>query len=265
MYHGHRAREHDNAKAKEIDLIERSGTMPYRWNGSSEREHLQTQRQGWNLQKSRVRNDQLSQFDELQVERDLGVAKNKEFLERQKQMDERLKSLQYRYKVDKMAHLKEQQKELHNDIEVEKESHLVWGVRCKVIDNKMQKLKDNGLTGAQSDGPRHHPSVGSSSNASQGAETTTKTGSLNLELSVQPSPVDNVDREVENNHHTDMVVETSHQQVVQANELISKSVPPEIPFDLGPQLGDVDLSFANIQDIDFTLLSQVADPVVDDI
>jgi hypothetical protein len=88
----------------------------------------------------------------------------------------------------------------------------------------------------------------------------------------------------------DMVVETSHQQVVQTNELISshltahrnvypllillscltssmfpESVPPEIPFDLGPQLGDVDLSFANIQDIDFTLLSQVADPVVDDI
>jgi hypothetical protein len=30
-------------------------------------------------------------------------------------------------------------------------------------------------------------------------------------------------------------------------------------------MGDVDLSFANIQDIDFTLLSQVADPVVDDI
>ncbi|KAF8237376.1 hypothetical protein L208DRAFT_1375638 [Tricholoma matsutake] len=164
-----------------------------------------------------------------------------------------------------MADLKEQQKELCNDIEVEKESCWVWGVRRKVIDNEMQKLKDNGLTGARSDGPHRHPSVGSSSNASQGAETTTKTGSPNLESSVQPSPVDNVNREVENNHHMDMVVETSHQQVVQTNELISKYVPPEIPFDLGPQLGDIDLSFANIQDINFTLLSQVADPVVDDI
>jgi len=54
------ARELDDKVADELEAMERNGVLPKRWNGSAEREHLNTQRQAWTHAKKKDRDDKLA-------------------------------------------------------------------------------------------------------------------------------------------------------------------------------------------------------------
>ncbi|KAJ7434410.1 hypothetical protein FB451DRAFT_998919, partial [Mycena latifolia] len=115
------AQERDNIKAKEMARIELDAVMPHRWNGSFEREKLSVQRKVWTMRKTAVRNDQLTSYDTLKAERDLGTEDNKRSLERQKALDTEIKGLQNEMKIDPhRSDLPKQVNELRRDVEEEK-------------------------------------------------------------------------------------------------------------------------------------------------
>ncbi|KAF8219461.1 hypothetical protein L208DRAFT_1383005 [Tricholoma matsutake] len=148
------AREWDNAKAKEIELMEKSGNMPHRWNGPDKRELLQAQRQAWGLRKSNVWNDQLARYDELQEERQIGIEQNKESLGQQKVLKGQKKEIQEAFKTGKQSDLKVQLDRIGIDIKGEQELHRKWRSRQKDIDDEVWELKTGGLNGARLNGWR---------------------------------------------------------------------------------------------------------------
>ncbi|KAF8234132.1 hypothetical protein L208DRAFT_1377032 [Tricholoma matsutake] len=148
------AREWDNAKAKEIELMEKSGNMPRRWNGPDKRELLQAQRQAWGLRKSNVWNDQLARYDELQEERQIGIEQNKESLGQQKVLKGQKKDIQEAFKTGKRSDLKVQLDRIGIDIKGEQELRRKWRSRQKDIDDEVWELKTGGLNGARLNGRR---------------------------------------------------------------------------------------------------------------
>ncbi|KAJ7440049.1 hypothetical protein FB451DRAFT_1191835 [Mycena latifolia] len=121
------AQERDNIKAKEMARIELDAVMPHRWNGSFEREKLSVQRKVWTMRKTAVRNDQLTSYDTLKAERDLGTEDNKRSLERQKALDTEIKGLQNEMKIDPhRSDLPKQVNELRRDVEEEKAGRREW-------------------------------------------------------------------------------------------------------------------------------------------
>ncbi|KAJ6562706.1 hypothetical protein DFH09DRAFT_920579 [Mycena vulgaris] len=149
------AQERDDIRAAELAQIQRDGVMRNRWNGSSEREKLSAQRKVWKIQKAAVRNDQLTSYDTLKLERDTGSDENKASLERQKMLDSQIKSLQEEMKLD--AHrtdLREKINELRRDVDAEKSLRREWNVRRSAIDVELEQLRKGPLAGARIKGRR---------------------------------------------------------------------------------------------------------------
>ncbi|KAJ6582523.1 hypothetical protein DFH09DRAFT_1439289 [Mycena vulgaris] len=149
------AQERDDIRAAELAQIQRDGVMRNRWNGSSEREKLSAQRKVWKIQKAAVRNDQLTSYDTLKLERDTGSDENKASLERQKMLDSQIKSLQEEMKLD--AHrtdLRERINELRRDVDAEKSLRREWNVRRSAIDVELEQLRKGPLAGARIKGRR---------------------------------------------------------------------------------------------------------------
>ncbi|KAF8225893.1 hypothetical protein L208DRAFT_1503629 [Tricholoma matsutake] len=105
--------EWDNAKAKEIELMEKSDNMPCQWNGPDKQELLQAQRQAWGL------------YNELQEERQIGIEQNKESLGQQK--------------LDRIG----------IDIKGEQELCRKWRSCQKDIDDEVQELKTDSYSESQ--------------------------------------------------------------------------------------------------------------------
>lgn len=150
-----RSQERDNIRAAELAQIERDGVMRHRWNGSAEREKLSAQRKIWKMRKAAVRNDQLTSYDTLRAERDAGVADAQESLERQKNIESQIKSLQAEMKIDKhRSDLQELINELRRDVEEEKGLRREWSIRRAAIDTELKQLRQGPLAGARIKGRR---------------------------------------------------------------------------------------------------------------
>jgi hypothetical protein len=67
--------------------------MPYRRNGSSEREKLGAQHQKWHRRKTTICKEQLSDYDQLQNEKTVVHSRIKESLVTQKAIDVQLEQL----------------------------------------------------------------------------------------------------------------------------------------------------------------------------
>ncbi|KAF8227073.1 hypothetical protein L208DRAFT_1379937 [Tricholoma matsutake] len=123
-----RAHEWDNVKAKEIELMEKSGNMPRQWNGPDKQELLQAQRQAWGL------------YNELQEERQIGIEQNKESLGQQKVLEGQKKDIQEAFKTGKQSDLKVQLDRIRIDIKGEQELHCKWRSRQKDIDDEVLQI-----------------------------------------------------------------------------------------------------------------------------
>ncbi|KAJ7741810.1 hypothetical protein DFH07DRAFT_750775 [Mycena maculata] len=149
------AHERDNIKAKELAQIELHGVMRNRWNGSAEREKLSAQRQVSKIRSAAHRHDQLTSYETLKTERDIGTNENKESLQHEKVLEAQVKSLQEQMKIDKhRSDLKEQVNDLRKDIEGEKGLRRDWRLRCQTIDAEIAQLKSGPLAGVRLKGRR---------------------------------------------------------------------------------------------------------------
>ncbi|KAJ7652738.1 hypothetical protein DFH06DRAFT_1418342 [Mycena polygramma] len=144
----------DNIKAAELAFIMRDGVRK-KWNTSGDREKLAAQRKVWTMRKAGDRNDQLTSYDALKVERDAGADENKLSLERQKVLEAEIKSLQEEMKLDRhRTDLKEQVNALRKDIDEEKSLRRAWGLRRSEIDKELDELRKGPLAGARIKGRR---------------------------------------------------------------------------------------------------------------
>jgi len=67
--------------------------MPHRWNSSTDCEKLSAQRQKWHHHKTTIRNEQLSDYDQLQNKKTVVHSRFKESLVTQKAIDVQLEKL----------------------------------------------------------------------------------------------------------------------------------------------------------------------------
>jgi hypothetical protein len=123
--------------------------MPRRWNGVAEREKLSAQRRNWSHRKGSIRDDQLTEYDNLQEEREVGLQLSKESIVEGKRMDVEMKNLRDTMKFDSNADFKDKLVDLRRNIEQEKEKRRRLMGRRKEIDARIQELKDTGLNGAR--------------------------------------------------------------------------------------------------------------------
>lgn len=135
--------------------MERSGVHKNRWNGPTERERQQSQRQQRNSRKLGLRNTQVEDYKDLQEERRIGAERSKESLDRERDLQQKVKAIQEQYKGQRKPDaLKEEFDVLRRDIEAEKNLRRSWRERQKAIDEMVKQLKDNGLSGARLIGRR---------------------------------------------------------------------------------------------------------------
>ncbi|KAK7029764.1 hypothetical protein R3P38DRAFT_2361050, partial [Favolaschia claudopus] len=117
-----KSQERDNIKVREMSGVETNAIMSKRWNDSAERKKLSAQRKIWTARKAAERTDQLSSYDSLQVARDSEVQEQSASLERQKELEVQIKSLQEQMKIDKHhSDFKELIVELCREIDEEKD------------------------------------------------------------------------------------------------------------------------------------------------
>ncbi|KAJ7438845.1 hypothetical protein FB451DRAFT_1192383 [Mycena latifolia] len=152
------AQERDNKRAEEIAQVERDGVMRHRWNGAGEREKLSAQRKLWKIRKVLVRDNQLTTFDTLKAEHDAGSEENKHSLERQKILEQQIKSIQAEQQLDRhRTDLKMAVNELRADIEAEKAGRREWAIRRGEIDEELERLRKGPLAGARIKDRRPRP------------------------------------------------------------------------------------------------------------
>ncbi|KAF8834389.1 hypothetical protein BDN67DRAFT_587075 [Paxillus ammoniavirescens] len=132
------------------DVDEGEAVVLRRWNGATERQKLNTQRQAHVSQKTSNREAHLAQYSELQTERSTGVAANKDSLARQKHIEEELAEA----RKSKAPELIKQIACLRQQQENEKELRRAWAIRQKEIDAEIQSLKDGELSGVRLNGRR---------------------------------------------------------------------------------------------------------------
>ncbi|KAJ7472507.1 hypothetical protein FB451DRAFT_983137, partial [Mycena latifolia] len=148
------AQERDNKRAEEIAQVERD-VMRHRWNGAGEREKLSAQQKLWKIRKVSVRDNQLTTFDTLKAERDAGSEENKHSLERQKILEQQIKSIQAEQQLDRhRTDLRVAVNELRADIEAEKAGRREWAIRRGEIDEELEGLRKGPLAGARIKGRR---------------------------------------------------------------------------------------------------------------
>ncbi|KAJ6464221.1 hypothetical protein DFH09DRAFT_1113119 [Mycena vulgaris] len=153
------AKERDNAKAAQLAAIIRNG---------------------WKIQKSVTRRNQLTNYDS--PERESGVQEHKASLERQKAMDSQIKSIQEKMKIDRhRTDLKEQINMLRKDVEEEKSLRREWTLRRTAIDLELEQLRKGPLAGIRIHGRPTAERPSEDSNAPTRVD----------------SPVENLDRELE--------------------------------------------------------------------
>ncbi|KAJ7894026.1 hypothetical protein B0H13DRAFT_2276534 [Mycena leptocephala] len=145
----------DNVRATELLQIERDGVTRKRWNGVGNREKLSAQRKVWRMKATAIRNDQLNSYDSLKSDRDAGLEDNKASLERQKQFEAEIKSLQEEMKIDRhRSDLKEKVIMLRREIDEEKAGRREWALRRAEIDSELAKLRGGPLAGVRINGRR---------------------------------------------------------------------------------------------------------------
>lgn len=149
------ARELDDKVADELEAMERNGVLPKRWNGSAEREHLNTQRRAWTHAKKKDRDDKLAHHDEFTVELQTLSTQQTESLNLDKSLQAQIKALRDNHDID----WKERIKALQQQVEDEKEKRRGFKNRRQVINVAIQELKDNGLSGSRINGRRPALSV----------------------------------------------------------------------------------------------------------
>jgi hypothetical protein len=102
-----------------------------------------------------IRNDQLNSYDSLKSDRDAGLEDNKASLERQKQFEAEIKSLQEEMKIDRpRSDLKEKVIMLRREIDEEKAGRREWALRRAEIDSELAKLRGGPLAGVRINGRR---------------------------------------------------------------------------------------------------------------
>jgi DNA repair exonuclease SbcCD ATPase subunit len=145
-----RARELDDKVADELEAMERNAVLPKRWNGPSEREHLNTQRRAWSHAKTKDRDDKLAYHDEFTAELLKLSSQQADSLKLEKSLREQIQTL----RDIQNANWKEEIKTLQQQIEAEKEKRRGYKNRRQVVNKSIQELKDNGLSGARLHGRR---------------------------------------------------------------------------------------------------------------
>lgn len=129
--------------------------MPRRWNGSSEREHLSTQRQKWNSRKTNICDGQLATYDELQQEKTVKRVLVKDSLVSQKALDAQIEVLRRgqpgkRRSTGDEENLKVMRSESSNEKDMRRELR----ARLKEINQDIAALKDGALSGTHLNGRR---------------------------------------------------------------------------------------------------------------
>jgi hypothetical protein len=142
------------AIADELDVITRTGVMPHRWNGVTEREKLSSQRNKWSHVQKSLRDSQLSLFDDLTKELDIGNSRNQESLDSEKGLLVEVKDIRAMLKLEKRPDLKVELDGKLKEVEAGKVGRRQWAVRKKEITTELKALKDNGLAGARVNGRR---------------------------------------------------------------------------------------------------------------
>jgi len=147
------ARELDDKVADELEAMERNSVLPKRWNGSAEREHLNTQHRAWTHAKKKDRDDKLAHHNECTVELQTLSTQQTESLNLDKSLQAQIKALRDNHDID----WKERIKALQQQVEDEKEKRRGFKNRRQVINVAIQELKDNGLSGSRING--HRPAL----------------------------------------------------------------------------------------------------------
>ena len=154
----HSARELDDRIADELEAMEHNAVLPKRWNGPSEREHLNTRRRAWSHAKQKDRDDKLDRHDEFTAELQALSSQQAESIKLDKLLQAQIKTLR-----DNRDHdWKEKIKAVQQEVEVEKEKRRGYKSRRLLINQSIQELKDNGLSGTRVNGRRPTFSAGSS-------------------------------------------------------------------------------------------------------
>jgi hypothetical protein len=130
--------------------MERSCVLPKHWNGSAEREHLNTQRRAWTHAKKKDRDTKLAHHDEFTTELQALSTQQTESLNLDKSLQAQIKALRDNHDID----WKERIKVLQKQVEDEKEKRREFKNRRQVINVAIQELKDNGLSGSRVNGRR---------------------------------------------------------------------------------------------------------------
>ncbi|KIJ93662.1 hypothetical protein K443DRAFT_134976 [Laccaria amethystina LaAM-08-1] len=152
------ARELDDKIADELEAMERNDVLPKRWNGPSEREHLNTQRRAWSHAKQKDRDDKLARHDEFTAELQALSSQQAESMKLDKFLQTQIKTLRDNQDSD----WKEKIKAVQQEVEAEKEKRRGFKSQRQLINQSIQELKDNGLSGARVNGRRSTLSAGRS-------------------------------------------------------------------------------------------------------
>ena len=111
------AHELDNEVTDELDVMEWNAVLPKRWNGPSEREHLNTQRRDWSHVKKKERDDKLADHDEFTAELKMLSSQQADSLKLDKSLHAEIQTL----RDNKDVNWKEKVKALQQQVEKEKE------------------------------------------------------------------------------------------------------------------------------------------------
>ena len=111
------AHELDDKVADELEVMEQNAILPKRWNGPSEREHLNSQRRAWSHAKQKDRDDKLAHHDEFSAELQTLSSQQADSLKLDKSLQAEIQTL----RDNQNANWKEEIKSLQQQVEVEKE------------------------------------------------------------------------------------------------------------------------------------------------
>ncbi|KAF7976474.1 hypothetical protein HWV62_6741 [Athelia sp. TMB] len=177
------SRRRDELIVAELQIIEQAAVMPRRWNGSSEREHLNTLRRKWSARKTSERSENLAIYDELQEEKTRLHTLIKSSLASQKEIDANMKLLRHGHPGQRASQGDEENlNTLRIENENEKEARRTLRAKQKEVDQQIKALKDNELDGVRLNGRRKSTRVASRPNEDDtiAYATPTNTNSRNL-------------------------------------------------------------------------------------
>ena len=130
--------------------MEWNAVLPKRWNGPSEREHLNTQRRAWSHAKQKDRDHKLAHHDEFSAELQRLSSQQADSLKLDKSLQAQIQIL----RDNKNANWKDEIKAIQQQIEAEKEKRRGYKTQRQIINKSIQGLKDDGLSGARIHGRR---------------------------------------------------------------------------------------------------------------